>query len=66
MMHSMYETVVHLGLARLLGGGRMPGYGQYAAEMSAEHYLEHVLAGRKKGSGDHFFCCAAAEPPSEY
>jgi ribosomal protein S18 acetylase RimI-like enzyme len=26
LMQSMYEVVVHLGLDRLLGGGRMPGY----------------------------------------
>ncbi len=33
LMQTMYEVVVHLGLKRLLGGGRMPGYSRYAGEM---------------------------------
>lgn len=45
MMQSMYEVVVHLGLRRLLGGGRMPGYHRYAAAMSAEDYADAVIAG---------------------
>lgn len=45
MMQTMYETVVQLGLNRLLGGGRMPSYGALAHEMSPEHYLEKVLQG---------------------
>jgi len=45
MMQAMYELVVHKGLKRLLGGGRMPGYGRYADQMTAEAYLEKVVAG---------------------
>ena len=45
LMQSMYETVVHLGLSRLLGGGRMPGYGARAHEMSPDDYLTKVLRG---------------------
>lgn len=45
LMQSMYETVVRLGLTRLLGGGRMPGYHRYANELSAEAYIQEVMAG---------------------
>ncbi|OJF18301.1 MAG: GNAT family N-acetyltransferase, partial [Bacillaceae bacterium G1] len=45
LMQSMYELVVHKGLDRLLGGGRMPGYHRKAHELTAEQYLEKVLQG---------------------
>ncbi|OBZ17390.1 GNAT family N-acetyltransferase [Bacillus sp. FJAT-26390] len=45
LMQSMYETVVQLGLRRLLGGGRMPGYGAHAHEISPEAYLDKVMHG---------------------
>ena len=45
LMQSMYETVVQLGLDRLLGGGRMSGYHRYAEKMSAEQYLDAVIRG---------------------
>jgi len=45
LMQSMYELVVHKGLARLLGGGRMPGYHKKAKELTAEQYLAMVLRG---------------------
>ncbi|WGV57028.1 GNAT family N-acetyltransferase [Brevibacillus brevis] len=45
MMQAMYELVVQKGLRRLLGGGRMPGYGRYADQWTPEQYLEHVLTG---------------------
>jgi ribosomal protein S18 acetylase RimI-like enzyme len=45
LMLSMYEVVVQLGLERLLGGGRMPGYHRVADELTAEQYVERVLAG---------------------
>nr|WP_232242907.1 GNAT family N-acetyltransferase [Paenibacillus sp. GSMTC-2017] len=45
LMQSMYETVVHLRLQRLLGGGRMPGYSAKAVEATPEKYLEKVMAG---------------------
>ena len=48
LMHSMYEIVVHKGLERLLGGGRMPGYHQYAHQLSAQQYLEAVVKGELK------------------
>jgi ribosomal protein S18 acetylase RimI-like enzyme len=48
LMLSMYEVVVHKGLDRLLGGGRMPGYHQKADEMTAEQYLSAVVAGKLK------------------
>ncbi|PWK04996.1 GNAT family N-acetyltransferase [Tumebacillus permanentifrigoris] len=45
LMQSMYEVVIHTGLRRLLGGGRMSGYHRHAETMSAEQYLEKVTAG---------------------
>nr|WP_240344002.1 GNAT family N-acetyltransferase [Paenibacillus sp. SYP-B3998] len=48
MMQSMYEVVVQLGLKRLLGGGRMPGYHKVAEWMSVEDYVEAILAGSLK------------------
>lgn len=48
MMQSMYETVVHLRLERLLGGGRMPGYHLHSDEMTIGQYVEKVLDGDLK------------------
>ena len=48
LMLSMYNVVVHKGLERLLGGGRMPGYHKKANEMTAEQYLEAVVKGELK------------------
>lgn len=48
MMQAMYQVVIQLGLDRLLGGGRMPGYHQAAEVMSAEEYLQKLIAGEKK------------------
>lgn len=48
LMQSMYEVVVHMRVDRLLGGGRMPGYGQYAALITAEQYLDKVILGELK------------------
>lgn len=45
MMQSLYETVVHLGLDRLLGGGRMPGYAERASMATPEEYVSKVLSG---------------------
>lgn len=45
LMEAMYQLVVHKGLTRLLGGGRMPGYGQHADRWTAEQYLQAVLRG---------------------
>ncbi|WP_079508243.1 GNAT family N-acetyltransferase [Mesobacillus jeotgali] len=48
MMQSMYETVVQLGLERLLGGGRMPGFHRHSAELTINQYVAKVLAGELK------------------
>ncbi|TBL80318.1 GNAT family N-acetyltransferase [Paenibacillus thalictri] len=48
LMQSMYEVVVRLGLTRLLGGGRMPGYHKVAEQMSAEQYVQAVVEGEIK------------------
>ncbi|KIL34742.1 acetyltransferase [Cohnella kolymensis] len=45
LMQSMYETVVHLNCRRLLGGGRMPGYGALKERMTPEEYVGRVTAG---------------------
>ena len=46
LMFSMYNTVVALGLDRLLGGARMPGYHHVASKMSVDDYLENILKGQ--------------------
>lgn len=48
LMQSMYETVVQLGLTSLLGGGRMPGYAQQVHQLSAQQYVDKVVAGELK------------------
>lgn len=48
LMLSMYDVVVHSGLERLLGGGRMPGYSKKANELSADQYLGAVMKGELK------------------
>jgi Acetyltransferases len=48
LMQSMYETVVHLGCERLLGGGRMPGYRLVADLCSPEEYVDQVISGERK------------------
>lgn len=48
LMLSMYDVVIHLGLERLLGGSRMPGYHKNADNMSAEQYVEAVIKGMIK------------------
>ncbi len=45
LMDSMYDVVVHKGLDRLLGGGRMPGFHKLATELTPEQYVEKVLKG---------------------
>ncbi|MEM1501849.1 GNAT family N-acetyltransferase [Domibacillus sp. 8LH] len=45
MVEAMYQTVVHLNLERLLGGGRMPGYHLYADTLTPEQYLQKVISG---------------------
>jgi ribosomal protein S18 acetylase RimI-like enzyme len=48
LMQSMYEVVVRKNLTRLLGGGRMPGYGQVADRMTPEQYVDEVLKGVRR------------------
>lgn len=46
LMEAMYATVVHLSVERLVGGGRLPGYQRYQDQLSAQEYVEQVLAGK--------------------
>lgn len=48
LLLSMYDVVIHKGLKRLLGGGRMPGYHKKAHEMTPEQYIEAVVKGDLK------------------
>ncbi|MGG0175133.1 GNAT family N-acetyltransferase [Gottfriedia acidiceleris] len=50
LMFSMYDVVVHLGLERLLGGGRMPGYHKEADNFSPDQYIDAVIKGELKDS----------------
>ena len=45
LIESLYFVTVQMGLCRLLGGGRMPGYRKVSCEMSPEAYLEAVVRG---------------------
>lgn len=45
LLQNAYYLVIELGLDRLLGGGRMPGYKRNAKELSPEEYLQQVLLG---------------------
>lgn len=45
MLEAAYQTVVHLNLDRLLGGGRIPGYHRHAGELTPEQYLQKVTSG---------------------
>lgn len=45
LMQSMYHVVIQEGMARLLGGGRMPGYHKLSSQMSANEYLDAVVKG---------------------
>ncbi len=48
LMQSTYYLVIELGLDRLLGGGRMPGYKKYAKDLTADAYLKEVMSGHIK------------------
>ena len=48
MMQAMYHTVIKLGLDRLLGGGRMPGYHKVADRLTPEEYIREVTEGKRK------------------
>jgi len=48
MTYAMYHLVIEKRLKRLLGGGRMSGYGNVADRMTAEQYAEEVAAGRMR------------------
>jgi ribosomal protein S18 acetylase RimI-like enzyme len=48
MMQAMYHVVIVKNLDRLLGGGRMPGYGSVSKQMSAKSYLESIMKGERK------------------
>ncbi|MFC7320628.1 GNAT family N-acetyltransferase [Halobacillus campisalis] len=43
LTQAMYETVVHLGLDRLIGGARMPSYYKYEDEYTPEEYVNLIL-----------------------
>ncbi|MET3727500.1 ribosomal protein S18 acetylase RimI-like enzyme [Fictibacillus halophilus] len=45
LMQGLYETVVHLKLQRLLGGGRMPGFSKYSGVLSPQQYVDKVISG---------------------
>lgn len=47
LMQSMYEVTTALGLNRLLGAGRMPGYHTVADEYSPHQYVERVTTGEQ-------------------
>ncbi|KIL47519.1 GNAT family N-acetyltransferase [Jeotgalibacillus campisalis] len=48
LMCAAYQTVVHLKLKRLAGGGRIPGYSAYKNIMPAATYFEKLITGQLK------------------
>ncbi|MFC5601882.1 GNAT family N-acetyltransferase [Sporosarcina koreensis] len=48
MMQAVYQLAVKLDLERVLGGGRMPGYGKVAEEKSPQQYVDEVVRGTVK------------------
>lgn len=47
MMQSMYEVVTAMGLTRLLGAGRMPGYHKVAQDYTPQQYVEAITQGKQ-------------------
>ncbi|ANF95427.1 GNAT family N-acetyltransferase [Paenibacillus bovis] len=45
LMQSMYEVTAALGLKRLLGAGRMPGYHRVADTCTPQQYVERITSG---------------------
>lgn len=43
------ELARRLGLLRIRAGARLRGYSRYAGQMSAEEYVEQVVAGKLHG-----------------
>ncbi|WP_307477690.1 GNAT family N-acetyltransferase [Cytobacillus purgationiresistens] len=48
LMQAMYQVVIQLGLERLLGGGRMPGYHNVVKSVSPEAYVASVVNGERR------------------
>ncbi|WP_078553925.1 GNAT family N-acetyltransferase [Bacillus alkalicellulosilyticus] len=48
LMYSMYDVVTYLGIDRLLGGGRMPGYHKLADQLTPQQYVQAIVAGEVK------------------
>lgn len=48
LMNESYDLVRRLGLRRLIGAVRMPGYYKYAKQLTPEEYVQAVLEGRLK------------------
>ena len=48
MMQAIYQLAVKLNLDRVLGGGRMPGYGKVADAKSPQQYVDEVVQGKLK------------------
>jgi len=45
LMRASYEVVVYLGVKRLAGGSRMPGYSSVSEELSPNEYYEKLKSG---------------------
>ncbi|TFE00330.1 GNAT family N-acetyltransferase [Jeotgalibacillus salarius] len=45
LMRAMYETVIYLGITKLAGGSRMPGYKNLQDKLTVEQYYEKILYG---------------------
>lgn len=48
LMQSMYHVVIQQNIHSLMGGGRMPGYGDLQDELTPQEYLNEVVEGKRK------------------
>jgi GNAT superfamily N-acetyltransferase len=62
LMKESYELVRRLGLRRLIGAVRMPGYYKYANELTPEEYVKAILDGKLKDQVINFMLRCGRKP----
>ncbi|MCD8503092.1 MAG: GNAT family N-acetyltransferase [Bacillaceae bacterium] len=62
LLQALYDLVIHKKIECLLGGGRMPGYHQYAETLSPQQYLERVVNGEVRDPVISFLLKAERTP----
>ncbi|MDG5473097.1 GNAT family N-acetyltransferase [Jeotgalibacillus sp. ET6] len=62
LMYAAYETVIFLGINRLAGGCRIPGYSAHKNELTIETYFEQLTTGKLKDPVFSFLVGAGRTP----